>query len=210
VPRRRGRQADLPFWVAEELAAEKDGIVPLESNALALRFTTLRPGPDLAMQRPEQQEAQAELLQTPSQVTIIHPVDQQVRRIYLDVPHSRNPGHTWYGESVGHYEGGDTLVVDTIGMNDKTQTDRFGTPHSDQMHVVERYRVAGDHRTLEVQFTVDDPTAFTRAWTGELTMVRAPGPIYACHEGNYGMVNLLRGARAEEKTAAEAARKKEN
>ena len=66
VPRRRGRQAHLPFWLAEELAAEKDGIVPLESNALALRFTTLRPGPDLAMRRPEQQEAQAELLQTPS------------------------------------------------------------------------------------------------------------------------------------------------
>ena len=66
VPRRRGRQAHLPFWVAEELAQEKDGIVPLESNALALRFTTLRPGPDLAMQRPEQQEAQAELLETPS------------------------------------------------------------------------------------------------------------------------------------------------
>lgn len=66
VPRRRGRQARLPLWLTEELAAEKDGIVPLESNALALRFTTLRPGPDLAMQRPEQQEAQAELLDTPS------------------------------------------------------------------------------------------------------------------------------------------------
>ena len=66
MPPRRGRQAPLPFWVAEELAQEKDGIVPLESNALALRFSTLRPGPDLAMQRPEQQEAQAELLEPPS------------------------------------------------------------------------------------------------------------------------------------------------
>lgn len=66
VPKRRGKQAHLPFWLAEELAREKDGIVPLESNALALRFTTLRPGPDLAMKRPEQREAQAELLETPS------------------------------------------------------------------------------------------------------------------------------------------------
>jgi hypothetical protein len=65
VPKRRGRQTHLPFWVAEELAA-KAGIVPLESNALALRFTTLRPGPDLAMKRPEQEEAQSELLETPS------------------------------------------------------------------------------------------------------------------------------------------------
>ncbi len=65
VPKRRGRQVHLPFWVIEELAP-KDGIVPLESNALALRFTTLRPGPDLAMRRPEQQETQAELLESPS------------------------------------------------------------------------------------------------------------------------------------------------
>jgi superfamily II DNA or RNA helicase len=65
VPKRRGRQTHLPFWVMEELA-QKDGIVPLESNALALRFTTLRPGPDLAMKRPEQEEAQSELLETPS------------------------------------------------------------------------------------------------------------------------------------------------
>src|SRR3954471_17920641 len=65
VPKRRGRQIHLPFWVIKELAP-KDGIVPLESNALALRFTTLRPGPDLAMRRPEQQETQAELLESPS------------------------------------------------------------------------------------------------------------------------------------------------
>jgi hypothetical protein len=109
-----------------------------------------------------------ELLQTPAQVTIINPKDQQVRRIYLDVPHSENPGHSWYGESVGHYEGEDTLVVDTIGQNDKTQIDRFGTPHSDRIHVVERYRVAPDHRTLEVQFTVDDPGAFTMPWSARV------------------------------------------
>ena len=127
-----------------------------------------------------------ELLQTPTQVTIIHPTDSQVRRIYLDVPHSPNPGHTWYGESVGHYEGEDTLVVDTIGLNDRTQTDRFGTPHSDRMHVVERYRVASDHRTLEVQFTVDDPGAFTMPWSARARF-RARPPIFeeqVCAENN--------------------------
>jgi superfamily II DNA or RNA helicase len=66
APRRPLRQARLPFWVAERLALEKEGIVPLESNALTLRFTTLRPGPDLAMKRPEREEAQAELLEPPS------------------------------------------------------------------------------------------------------------------------------------------------
>jgi hypothetical protein len=97
-------------------------------------------------------------------ITIIYWRDHQVRHVYLDVPHSQNPPKTWYGESVGHYEG-DTLVVDTIGLNDKTDTDRFGTPHSDQIHVVERYRLADD-KTLEVVFTVDDPRFFTTAWSG--------------------------------------------
>jgi hypothetical protein len=127
-----------------------------------------------------------ELLQTPGQVTIIYAKDQQVRRIYLDVPHSANPGHSWYGESVGHYEGGDTLVVDTIGQNDKSQIDRFGTPHSDQIHVVERYRIAADHRTLEVQFTVDDPGAFAMPWSGRVRFGARPANFdeQVCAENN--------------------------
>ncbi len=97
-----------------------------------------------------------QILQTPTQVTILNARDHQVRYIHLNVPHSENPGHSWYGESVGHYEGGDTLVVDTIGQNDKTQIDRFGTTHSDQIHVMERIRLGPDGRSFEVQFTVED------------------------------------------------------
>jgi hypothetical protein len=109
-----------------------------------------------------------EILQTPTQVTIINARDQQTRFIYLNVPHSKNPGpgHAWYGESVGHYENGDTLVVDTIGQNNRTQIDRFGTPHSDQIHVIERYKISPDRKSMEVRFTVDDPGAFTTSWSG--------------------------------------------
>jgi hypothetical protein len=64
---------------------------------------------------------------------------------------------------VGHYEG-DTLVVDTVGLNDKTTTDWFGTPHSDAIHVVERYRIVDGGNTLEVKFNVSDPGAFTQPW----------------------------------------------
>jgi hypothetical protein len=127
-----------------------------------------------------------EFLQTPTQVAIIYAKDQQVRRIYLDVPHSSNPGHSWYGESIGHYEGDDTLVVDTIGQNDRTQIDRFGTSHSDQIHVVERYRIAADHRTLEVRFTVDDPGAFTMPWSGRVRFGARPARFdeQICAENN--------------------------
>ena len=115
-----------------------------------------------------------QILQTPTQVTILNSRDHQVRFIYLDVPHSEDPGHTWYGESVGYYEGGDTLVVDTIGQNDKTQIDRFGTTHSDQIHVVERYRLSPDGQLLEVQFTVDDPGAFTMPWSARVRFTSRP------------------------------------
>jgi len=108
------------------------------------------------------------ILQTAGQVTIINPNDNQIRTVYLDVPHSDNPGHSWYGESVGHYEGGDTLVVDTIGQNDKTQVDRFGTTHSEKIHVVERFLLSPDRQSLEVQFTVEDPVAFTMPWSGRV------------------------------------------
>jgi hypothetical protein len=105
-----------------------------------------------------------EMLQTPTEVLFLYARDHHVRHVYLNQPHSKDPGHTWWGESVGHYEG-DTLVVDTIGENDKTQIDRFGTPHSEQIHVVERYRRSQDRRTIEVLVTVEDPLAFTTAWS---------------------------------------------
>jgi hypothetical protein len=109
--------------------------------------------------------ADVQILQTPEQVTILNARDHQYRIIYLNVPHSADPGHSWYGESVGHYEGAHTLVVDTIGQNDKTQVDRYGTPHSDKIHVVERIRVSPDRRLLDVEFTVSDPVAFTMPWS---------------------------------------------
>ena len=71
---------------------------------------------------------------------MIHTGNQDVRRIYLDVPHSENPKPSWYGESVGHYEG-DSLVIDTIAQNDKTFVDYYRTPHSTKLHVVERWKV---------------------------------------------------------------------
>ncbi len=111
--------------------------------------------------------AAVQILQTRDRVLILNARDQQVRTIYLDVPHSQHLKNTWYGESIGHYEG-DTLVVDTVGQNDRTQIDRFGTTHSDQLHVVERFRVSPDGKNLEVQFTVEDPVAFTTPWSGRV------------------------------------------
>ena len=103
-------------------------------------------------------------LQTRTEVTIIMESDMQVRRIHLNVPHSANPKPSWYGESVGHYEG-DELVVDTIGMNDKTFVDNYRTPHTTQLHVVERFKLLDGGKILQVHVTVDDPGAFNMPWT---------------------------------------------
>jgi hypothetical protein len=112
---------------------------------------------------------EVQFLQTKDRVTILYRRDHQVRRIWLNRPHSAHPKPSWYGESVGHYEG-DTLVIDTIALkaHKMSVVDPFGTPHTDKIHVVERYRPYPTPfgKRLEVIVRVDDPGAFTMAWKG--------------------------------------------
>src|SRR6185437_13338364 len=110
-------------------------------------------------------------LQTPDKVTIEYQRDHQVRHVYLNVPHSKNPKPSWYGESVGHYEG-DTLVVDTIGFNGKSFIDRYGTPYSEQLHLIERYRASPDGKTMQAEVTYDDPKAYTSQWKARINYRR--------------------------------------
>jgi hypothetical protein len=114
-------------------------------------------------------------LQTPKQVTMIFAGNAETRRVYLDVPHSASPKPSWYGESVGHYEG-DTLVIDTIGLNARTYVDNYRTPHTEKLHVIERWRL-NDDMTLEVIFTVDDPDTFNAPWTAAYHFRRIQRPI---------------------------------
>jgi len=104
-------------------------------------------------------------VQTPKEVWMIYSGDQQVRRIYMDVPHSANPKPSWYGESVGRYEG-DTLVIDTIAQNERTVVDPYRTPHSAKLHVVERWKMIEGGAAMEVSFTVEDADAFYEPWWG--------------------------------------------
>jgi hypothetical protein len=101
----------------------------------------------------------------------------------------------WKGDSIGRWEG-DTLVVDTTNFTDKTTVRGSGS----SLHVIERFILNGPD-TLTYRFTIDDP-AFVRAWSGESAMTRTTGPMYeyACHEANYSLSDVLRGARLEEQT----------
>jgi hypothetical protein len=86
-----------------------------------------------------------------------------IRHIHLTDKHSHNVKTSWYGESIGRYKG-DTLVIDTIGLDDRTWVDGFGTPHTKQMHVVERFHLIEDGKVLEANIDVEDPGAFTMPW----------------------------------------------
>jgi hypothetical protein len=103
------------------------------------------------------------IVQSPKLVTMTYQADAQVRRIYLTAKHSANVKPSWYGESIGRYEG-DTLVVDTIGLDPRTPIDDFETPHTKQLHVIERFHMFDNGMTLEVNVHVEDPGAFTTPW----------------------------------------------
>ncbi len=106
---------------------------------------------------------QFQIVQLPQEVLLLFEWNSSVRRIHMDGrAHPENWPFGWMGHSIGRWEG-DTLVVDTVGLNDSTWLDRAGTPHSDQLHVVERFRRV-DQDTLEIEFLFEDPKAFTKPW----------------------------------------------
>jgi hypothetical protein len=141
-----------------------------------------------------------QLFQTGDTVVILNEMVHNARVIPLDGrPHLPSGVRQWSGDSRGHWEG-DTLVVETTNFTDKTSWRGSG----DQMRLTERFtRVDVD--TLLYEYTVDDPTMFTKPWTARIAMTRTMDRIfeYACHEGNHGMIGILSGARALENRAEE-------
>jgi hypothetical protein len=137
-----------------------------------------------------------QIAQTRDYVAIRYEMLAETRMIPLDGrPHLGTGLRQWMGNSRGRWEG-DTLVVETTGYSEKT-TFRF--PASENLKIVERF-TRTDADNIDYRFTVHDDTMYTRPWSAVLPLVKAPGPIfeYACHEGNYGMTNLLKGHRFQE------------
>ena len=143
-----------------------------------------------------------QLFQTPDYVVILNEMVHEARIVPLDGrPHVGQSIRQWNGNSRGRWEG-DTLVVETTNFSDRTSY-RGSTPG---LHVVERFTRV-DAETLNYEVTLEDPKTWTRPWTAALAMPKTQGGMfeYACHERNYGMTNLLTGARVQEQAAAEAA-----
>jgi hypothetical protein len=135
-----------------------------------------------------------QIVQTPSLVLmLIEGNIHTFRQIFLDrKEHLKLSQPLWYGDSIGHWEG-DTLIVDTIGFNDKFWFDMAGHPHTSQLHVIERYR-RRDFGDLEVQVTIDDPGAYTAPWVvNRVSTLETQIEIseYVCNENNTDTLHLV-------------------
>ena len=193
-------QNRLPHQRATQRAMSADSA---QSRSLAERCISWgHVGPPMM---PPTYYANLQILQTADQVIIRHELMDAVRVIHLDGRPHPGPNVRWLaGHSVGRWEG-QTLVVDTAnftemtnfrGSPQHTRQDIFGT---ERMRVTERFTLV-DANTIRYQFTVNDPDTWTMSWSGEMVIRRIEDPIYeyGCHEGNYGLANILRGARVVE------------
>ena len=138
-----------------------------------------------------------QVFQTEDHVVILNEMVHDSRIIPIDGSPRTGIG-SWTGESRGHWEG-DTLVVETTKFNGKAGYQGS----ADGLHLVERFTRVGAN-SLIYEYTASDPDSYTRPWTASIAMTHVDGDMYefACHEGNYGMVGILSGARADEKAAA--------
>jgi hypothetical protein len=155
----------LKPWAAEEMQATNEEVLsgkrPLPFVSQSRCWPGGVPGQLLFLQP-------MYFLQTPKQVWMIWERDHFARRVYLTDKHSEHVKPSWFGESIGHYEGGDTLVVDTIGLagGKYHYIDSFRTPHTEKLHVVERFTISEDRRALTAIVTLEDPDTFN----GPLTL----------------------------------------
>jgi len=133
-------------------------------------------------------------IQTPQEVRILWQRDHIVRRIYLNREHSSNLKPSWFGDSVGHYENGE-LVIDTVGFVEHQYSfvDNYRTPHTKDLHVVERWKMVDGGNAIEATVTVDDPGAFRAPWSGLVRWTKTKGSMEesVCAENNLNYETFL-------------------
>jgi hypothetical protein len=160
-------------WGLAQLAAAKSSFgehaVPLPQTNDPIYHTCTPPGFPRIYLHPFPMQ----IAQIPGEVIVLFEYDSMRHEIYADGrPHDTTLGPTWMGDSIGHWEG-DTLVTDTVNFNDKTWLDRMGHPHSEQLHVIERFHRV-DHDHLNIDFTFEDPKAYSKPWNARLTFALHP------------------------------------
>ncbi len=176
MAKKPGAEGDIPYtpWSIARMKTERPVYGPnasLEKTTdPALKFAD----PD-GYPRASIHPMRFKIVQTPDTVYQLWEYNKSWRQIALNKPHSEVPDLTWFGESVGKWEG-DTLVVDSVGFNGSTWLDPIGHPHTEDLHMVERIQRV-DPETLVFHFTFDDPKAYTKPWDAQLTFKRVTDGI---------------------------------
>jgi hypothetical protein len=152
------KDAVLKPWAAKQMQESNDEVLSGKRGLPFSPQSSCYPGGVAQLLTPAQPFY---FIQTPKQVWMVWETDHQVRRIYMTDKHSEHVKPSWYGESIGHYEADGTLVVDTIGWQAKNSyLDWFRTPHTEKLHVIERFKLSTDGKMLEVLVKVEDPDTF--------------------------------------------------
>ena len=170
--RNRGKEPDIPYqkWALDKTLSEKPstgGNSQFEETTDPQVIYCEPPGVPHIYLWP----IKTKFIQTPEAVYILHELGPFYRVVWLNAKHPEDPDPQWWGHSIGHYENGDTLVVDTVGFNDKTWLDQVGHPHTEQLHLIERYKRVGN--TLELQMVIDDPGAYTKPWNAQRFFIQS-------------------------------------
>jgi hypothetical protein len=171
--RMRGKEPDIPYkpWALAYTMAQVPPTGPdarYETNTdPAIHYCE-----PLGLGRIYMYPAKTKFIQTPEAVYILHELGPAFRIVWLNTKHPDDPDPQYWGHSIGWYENGDTLVVDTIGVNDKSWLDQLGHPHTENLHFVERYKRVDD-KTLQLDMTVDDPAAYTGPWPGRRNFTKS-------------------------------------
>jgi hypothetical protein len=190
-------EPEMQPWAAEKYKAVREGRGPTDFGRQMFdpNFTGCQPeGPTDMM---VDNRRIIEIRQFPDEVLLLFDEDHWVRRVYMDGrAHPDGYVTSWMGHSIGRYEG-DTLVIDTVGVNDKTWIDRLGHPHSDAMHLVERLRRLNE-QSLEYEYTIDDPKTYKKSWTRKLVEDLQP-PDFQILEGVLCEELLAKGTHYSEK-----------
>ena len=162
--RKRGNEDDIPYqpWARAKTLSEKPSTGPDphfdETTDPQVIYCEPPSVPHIYLW-----PIKTKFIQTNEAVYILYELGPYFRAVWLDGKHPDDPDPQWWGHSIGHYENGDTLVVDTVGFNDKTWLDQMGHPHTEQLHLVERYKRV-NQKTLELDMVIDDPGAYTKPW----------------------------------------------
>ena len=161
----RGKEPDIPYqpWARDKTMAEVTAGHGADGHFETTTDPYIHYCEPLGVIRMFGYPAKSRFIQTPEAVYILDEIGPTFRVVWLNGKHPEDPDPQYLGHSIGWYEDGKTLVVDTIGLNDRTWLDQVGHPHSDQMHLIERFTRV-DPQTMSYELTIDDPGAYTKPW----------------------------------------------